>query len=224
MKVAVATCLVAASVLSAEVARADSFTMPGAFSTRGIFTCAGFGGLACTGSGTDTLTLGSGTNLATLTFEGVDREIAITNRARPVTLGTFVVDGPDDFTFPTRVNDNLAIIRFDFTMAHTVPEMITKTTRLAFGPGGDTRVRFQQGATYMSFPFPAEFRTPSSDYGRFLYSFNLTPFFIEGNGRTDLTADVGVVPEPATMLLVGAGLAGALARRRRKENRLQPLA
>jgi hypothetical protein len=202
-------------MLSAEVANADPFSLSGTLSTRGIFTCAGFGGLACTGSGTDTLVLGSGTNVATLTFEGIERDITVTNRAQLVTLGTFVVTGPEDFTFPTRVNDNLAIIRFDLTMDQTLQEFDSNTRRLSFGPGGGHVVKFLAGSTRSSFPLSGGFG-PGFNYSRVVYSFNATGFTIRGNGATDFTADVGVVPEPGTIALVASGLAGAFIRRRRK--------
>jgi hypothetical protein len=155
--------------------------------------------------------------MATLTFEGVEREITVTNRATPVVLGRFVVDGPDDFTFPARINDNPPILRFDFSLAHTAPMVDTDVIPLGFGPGGGTRLRFLQGATtHASFPLGGVDLGPGFNYSRIVYELNLSSFFIAGNGATDLTADVGVVPEPATIFLVGAGLAGAVARRRRK--------
>jgi hypothetical protein len=59
MKIMATAVLAIASVLSADVARADSFNLAGAFSTRGVFSCAGGLGATCSGTGTDTLVLGS---------------------------------------------------------------------------------------------------------------------------------------------------------------------
>lgn len=213
MKIAFTVLVAALTVLPAEVARADSFSLEGAFSTSGVFRCLGRE-LACSGSGTDTLTLGSGANMATLTFEGVDRDITITNRARTVNLGQFVVTGPDDFTFPARLNDNPPILNFDFSLMHMTPVMDTNLVRLGFGPGGGTQLPFLSGRTHTSFSL-AGVDLGGADYSRIVYSLNLRPFSISGQGATVLTADVGVVPEPGTILLVGAGLAGAMARRRR---------
>jgi hypothetical protein len=165
------------------------------------------------------LTLGSGSNTATLTFEGVDRTITVTNRATPVVLGRFVVDGPDDFTFPARLNDNPPIIGFTLEFSHTTPVLDTNLHGLTFGPGGGTQLRFLQGRSHTSFPLAGVDLGPGVNYSSIVYSFRLNPFFISGNGATDFTADVGVVPEPGTIFLVGAGLAGALARRRRKASR-----
>ena len=45
-----------------------------------------------------------------------------------------------------------------------------------------------------------------------IYSFQIPG--IPMNGMATITAEAGVVPEPATMLLVGIGLVGAAARRK----------
>lgn len=57
---------------------------------------------------------------------------------------------------------------------------------------------------------------PGFNYSRVVYSFNATGSTIRGNGATDFTADVGVVPEPGTIVLVALGLVGAFVRRRRQ--------
>jgi PEP-CTERM motif len=204
--------VLAAVLLSADVARADSFGIEGAFSTGGIFTCRPT--LACSGTGTNSVNLGSGSNTATLTFHGVESTVLITNVATPVTLGHFEVTSSPGFTFPTRPNPNVAILNFNFTIHHTTPTDDTNTFRWTFGPGGKPYLQMLEGQSYTSFPLFES--SPGHNYDRFIYSFNSLPLRISGSGITDLTANVGAIPEPATMLLVGGGLAGAIARRRRK--------
>jgi hypothetical protein len=205
--------VLAAVLLSAEVARAESFGIDGALSTGGLFFCRPT--LACSGTGTNSLMLGSGSNTATLTFHGVDTTVVISNVARPVTLGQFEVTSSPGFTFPTRPNPNVPILNFQLTLHHTSP--IDDTTTRAgwqFGPGGTPDLQLMIGQSYATFPFPNP--SPGHNYEFVVYSFNAYPFRISGSGMTDLTANVGAIPEPATMLLVGGGLAGAIARRRRK--------
>lgn len=210
MKIVTASVL-AALLLSSRVASADPFALDGAFATSGVFTC--FRSVACSGSGTNSVTLGSGTNTATLTFNGVDTTVSITNAARRVNLGQFETSSAPGFTFPTRPNPNVAILGFVFTIRHSSPVADTNTFGWRFGPGGQPNLPLFLGQSYTSFPLPP---SPAHNYGMFVYSFSPFPVRIPGNGLTDLTANVGVVPEPGTWLLVGGGLAGALARRRRQ--------
>jgi hypothetical protein len=204
----------AAALLLPQVARADSFALNGAFTTEGVFTC--LRSLACAGTGTNTVTLGSGSNKATLTFNGVDTTVAIGNVSTPVTLGQFQTSSGPGFTFPTRPNPNIAILRFDFRIQHSSPFESDRHTVLSFGPGGKSTLPFLMGTSYMSFEVPPEATSPGHNYSRFVYSFSPFPFSLSANGTRDFTAQVGVVPEPATMILVGGGLAAAMALRRRR--------
>ena len=203
--------MLAAVLLSSRVASAEPFALEGSFATSGVFTC--FRSVECSGSGTNSVTLGSGTNTATLTFTGVNTTVSITNAATRVSLGRFETSSAPGFTFPTRPNPNLAILGFGFTIRHTSPVEDTNTFGWRFGPGGRPDLPLFLGQSYTSFPLPP---SPEHNYGMFLYSFSPFPVRIPGNGLTDLTANVGVVPEPGTWLLVGGGLAGAIARRRRQ--------
>jgi hypothetical protein len=206
-----------AALLSADLAGADSFALNAAFTTDGVFTCAP--SVACSGSGTNTVTLGSGPNTSTVTFNGVDTTVAIGNAAAPVTLGQFQGSSGPGFTFPTRTNPNVPILRFVFTIHHSSPLDDTNHVRWSFGPGGRTDLPLLMGPGYTSFPIPLTSRSPGHNYNAFVYTFAPFPFRIPGNGVTTLSANVGVVPEPATMFLVGGGLLGAVALRRRRSVR-----
>jgi hypothetical protein len=208
-RIAVLGCV--AWVGAVGVAHADAFRIPGAFKTSGVFFC--FGEVSCSGEGTNAVTLGSGENMATLSFVGVERTLDITNLAQPVHLGRFESTGSADFTFPERLNPNIRTLGFLLTIEHTAPLAETRRIRWLYGPGGSNTIKFLMGPTYVPFDLPPN-GAPFNYWG-FIYSFKPVPD-ISGSGITDLNADVGAVPEPATLLLVGAGLAGAFARRRAK--------
>jgi hypothetical protein len=213
MRIAVTGCLVFVCLLPARVARADSFTLSAAITTQGIFTC--LGGLQCTGSGTNSVVLGSGSNSAILTFNGVNSMFEVGNTTRPVTLGQFTSSASEGFTFPTRTNPNIPILRFQFRMTHSAPRTASSSQSWFYGPGGRSNLPFMMGSTYLSLfmegPYPEGARYPY-----IVYSFNEVQPTINGIGTTDLVADAGVVPEPATLILVGGGLAGLIARRRKR--------
>jgi hypothetical protein len=212
MKSGVIGCVLVLCLLPAEVARAEPFSLHTAFSTQGTFTC--LRGLACSGSGTNSVVLGSGSNTATLTFNGVNTTFEATNVAQPVLLGQFTSTGSEGFTFPTRTNPNIPILLFSFQMIHTAPESDTMGRGWYFGPGGESDLPFMMGTPYLALNLGIP-RPPGANYSQIVYSISPVLPDINGSGTTNLVANAGVVPEPATMLLVGGGIAGLFARRRK---------
>jgi hypothetical protein len=214
-----ATSLVLVLLLVATSARADTFTiqpdgsvlLETSLMTRGVFTCM----LSqCSGSGTNSVTLGTGASTATITFTGLDTSIDVTNRASRVSLGTFEGSAMPGFTFPERRNENNPVLSFHVFVTQGAP--IADTTRKGwpFGPGGGVVLPVLGGTSHFSLPIPEN--DSGFGYTAVVYTVRPFPFAIPSEGSLNLTADVGLVPEPATLILFSSGLAGVAMARRRK--------
>ena len=214
MKTPAAAAFLMAWVLTPLPAQADPFAVTTVLSSSGALFCRST--IPCSGEGTSSLTFDSGDQSATLTFIGLSSTFEVTNRPSPVTLGEFELSASGGFVFPTHpANPELSIVRFVLTMTHSSPTMSMRRQQWLFGPGGEpslTVLQARQG--YVTFPLGPF----GNGYTRMVYDMNPFPFTIASNAVTPVTADVGVVPEPATMILFGTGLAGAvLVRRRRRQ-------
>ena len=176
--------------------------------TDGIFGCRA--APACVASG-NTVVLGSGAGAVTLTFTGVETTVPVSNEVVPVTLGTISASSASP-TFPTRLNMQLPILRFTLVLTQSAPFADSSSRTLEYRPGGRTVLPFTMGTNNVQLDGGVD------GYGAMVYTLNLPA--VPMNGFSTITADAGVVPEPATLVLVGLGLAAAAARRRAWPDRL----
>lgn len=215
-------CFVLALLASAGTARAEpymilpdgSLVFNAVYSTQGVFTCGSV--LPCSGSGTNTITLGSGSSEVTISFTGVSAAATVGNVAVSVPLGSFntVADDPA-FTFPSHPNPNVSVLAFTLMMTQTSPAAGAGSRFMTFGPGGGSELSVLE-APVSFFAFPTGSNPPGFSYTLIVYSLSPFPFSLRANDVTLLAAEAGVIPEPATLALVGSGLGLIVAARRRR--------
>lgn len=205
-------------LLAAKTAQAEPFTiLPNgdlvfnvSVSTTGVFTCGS--AVRCTGSGTDSITLHSGSGTATFTFTGASASDAVGNVLVPMTLGT--IEGSTTAGFLLEpLNVNTQLFRLAFTLAQSSPALGAGLLRWSFGPAF-SRIG-EEAQTYLVMPTGPQ--PPQFHYTSIIYTMRVTGFTLPPNGSRDIVADVGAVPEPTSLLLIGTGLVGAICSRRHRE-------
>jgi hypothetical protein len=205
-------------------ARAEPFTiLPNSdlvfnvmLTTTGVFTC--LRSIPCTGSGTNTITVGSGAETATLTFRGVETSFQAGNVNTLVNLGVIEVAATPGFTWPDS-HPRVSIVNFSLSLTHDLPVPSTRTRTWGFGPGGEPDLALLQshGGTYALLPTGPN--PPGYHYTGIVYTFTPFPFTIPASGFVNINADVGAIPEPTTLLLIGSSLAGGAYMRWRRRRR-----
>jgi hypothetical protein len=178
-------------------------------STSATFHCASV--VSCTGSGTNAITLQSGSGTATFTFTGVNTTAVIGNTTVPVTLGTF--EGSTTSGFATEgLNQNATLMYLTLTLAHTSPVIASSSVTWGFVPS------FGRAGGLNYFQLPVGPQPPQFHYSSIIYTTRADGLTLPLNGSLDLVADAGAVPEPTCFALVATGLVGAIWRRRRRDS------
>ena len=177
-----------------------------AFTTQGTFTC--FSVVPCTGSGTNAVTIASGAGTATFTFDGVSDALGVSNIRVPINLGTIIGSSSPGFTTPT-TNPYAILFSLNWSIRQTSPIAAEGRLLWSFASGldggGTNYTDLPTGPAPPGYKYVITYEVPDLPSGR-----------IDPNGSTAINGSVGLAPEPASIVLLGSGLAGLVFQRRRR--------
>lgn len=178
------------------------------FTTQGVFTCA-----LCSGSGTNAVVFGSGGNTLTITFNGVNTTMLVGGQSVPTLAGQIqIVASGAGFVFPTSANPNVPLIVLNLGVTQTSPAAGTGAILFNTNGGGGTSLPVHTTFTnYIALPTGPN--PPGFGFTNIVFSFS--SFTLPSvSGVVDVNADVVAVPEPTSLLLLGAGMIFPLLRKR----------
>lgn len=192
------------------------------YSTSMTFGC-GPDWAGCAVSG-NILTYSSASGSLTFTFTGTSGVFTAGNVSRPLELGTLHVTETGSYSFPTVGHPNTIFLTFNLAVNSTLPIATTAVWRAGYiREGGivDGSYINPVGNEYGyrdHFTIPTAPRPPRGST-IIVASHGMPPWLFASSADHVLTAQVGLVPEPSTWMMLGTGLLGlggvALRRRSR---------